>query len=90
MDIFQELGKVQSPKERFTNIHRGFAIVYIVLFNMLWLILSDPTALLLWRTEVISIASCSEKHLSEIILLHTEWNSGKLASLSTRNEIEEN
>lgn len=29
MDIFQELGKVQSLKERLNNIHRGFAIVYI-------------------------------------------------------------
>ena len=43
---FPEHGNVQSLNERLNKKQRGLAIVNTVLFNILWLILSGPTALL--------------------------------------------
>lgn len=42
MGYFPELGNGQYLKERLNNLHRGFAIVYKVIFNILWLLLSGP------------------------------------------------
>lgn len=43
--ISHENGNIQSFNDFFNNKHKGIAIVYIVLFNILWFLSSGTTGL---------------------------------------------
>ncbi len=57
---FQFDGKTPSFNDLLNNLHTGFEIVCFVLIKILWLMRSSPTALLAFKTDIMSMISDSK------------------------------
>ena len=77
MPSFQQSGKDFSDSDLSKSSCKGLQTVYMVDFNILWLIQSGPIALFTGKTDIISVTSFSSITISLRLSSHCKNISGR-------------